>query len=52
MTAVVDQNGEVGDDARVIGLRFKLLDDIPDAEPVTVEFTEASFRWTCPHRVR
>ena len=41
--AVVDQNGEVGDDARVIGLRFKLLDDIPDTEPVTVEFTEASF---------
>ena len=36
-------NGEVGDDARVVGLRFKLLDDIPDTEPISIEFTEASF---------
>jgi hypothetical protein len=41
--AVVGPNGEVGADARVVGFRFKLLDDIPDTEPITVEYTEASF---------
>jgi hypothetical protein len=41
--ALLNADGEVGEKANVITLRFKLQEDIPPDDPETIEYTEASF---------